>query len=70
MSKSWVDELMKVRYSSKSFGKETKKKTVSEELMVKLGMWMRRCSMPNVAKPINNVKPGKQLMDFPMWKHS
>ena len=45
------------------------KKTVSEEIMVKLGMWMKAYSMPNVAKPINNVKPEKQLLDFPMWKH-
>ena len=45
------------------------KKTVSEEIMVKLGVWMKAYSMPNVAKPINDVKPEKQLIDFSVWKH-
>ena len=44
------------------------KKTVSEEIMVKLGMWMKAYSMPNVAKPINNVKPEKTINGFPHVK--
>lgn len=49
------------------------KKIVSEETMGKLGMWMREYPVPNMAKPINNIKleknnqwiaPGESISDF------
>jgi len=67
--KNWANVFMKKSDKPVNHLEKKQKKTVSEEIMVKLGMWMKAYSMPNVAKPINNVKPEKQLLDFPMWKH-